>query len=57
MVLTIAIPARGVQPRGLVTLRHLQNMAKILLATGLIVGYGYMIEIFRLVQGSTYENS
>jgi len=29
-----------------ITLRHLQNMAKVMLATGLIVGYGYMIEAF-----------
>src|SRR5512132_839363 len=47
MVLTIAIPLRAVyRLEDFVTLRHLQNMAKILLATGLIVGYGYMIEIF-----------
>jgi len=47
MVLTIAIPLRAVYNLGdFVTLRHLQNMAKILLATGLIVGYGYMIEAF-----------
>ena len=29
-----------------VTMRHLDNMAKILLATGLIVAYGYMMETF-----------
>jgi len=29
-----------------ITMRHLQNMAKIMLATGLIVGYGYMMETF-----------
>ena len=29
-----------------ITLRHLENMAKILLATGLIVGYGYTMEAF-----------
>ncbi len=47
MVLLIAIPLR--KAYGLeefVTMRHLQNMAKILLATGLIVGYGYMTELF-----------
>ena len=27
-------------------MRHLENMAKVMLATGLIVGYGYMIEAF-----------
>ncbi|HKA35641.1 MAG TPA: NrfD/PsrC family molybdoenzyme membrane anchor subunit, partial [Thermoanaerobaculia bacterium] len=57
MVLTIAIPLRAVyRLEDFVTLRHLQNMAKILLATGLIVGYGYMIEIFMAwYSGSTYE--
>ena len=47
MVLTIAIPLR--QFYGLedfITERHLRNMAKIMLATGLIVGYGYTIEAF-----------
>jgi Ni/Fe-hydrogenase subunit HybB-like protein len=57
MVLTIAIPLRAVYKlEDFVTLRHLQNMAKILLATGLIVGYGYMIEIFMAwYSGNTYE--
>ena len=27
-------------------MRHLQNMAKVMLATGLIVAYGYMMETF-----------
>jgi Ni/Fe-hydrogenase subunit HybB-like protein len=57
MVLTIAIPLRAAyRLEDFVTLRHLQNMAKILLATGLIVGYGYMIEIFMAwYSGSPYE--
>src|SRR4029077_9495417 len=57
MVLTIAIPLRAVYKLGdFVTLRHLQNMAKILLATGLIVGYGYLIEIFMSwYSGNPYE--
>ena len=57
MVLTIAIPLRAVyRLEDFVTLRHLQNMAKILLATGLIVGYGYMIEIFMAwYSGNPYE--
>ncbi len=57
MVLTIAIPLRAVYKlEDFVTLRHLQNMAKILLATGLIVGYGYMIEFFMAwYSGSPYE--
>jgi len=47
MVVTLAIPLRkmyGLQD--FITLRHLQNMSKIMLATGLIVAYGYAIEIF-----------
>src|SRR5213079_3081036 len=47
MVLTLAIPVRkfyGLED--FITMRHLRNMAKIMLATGLIVGYGYMMETF-----------
>jgi Ni/Fe-hydrogenase subunit HybB-like protein len=47
MVMTLAIPLRklyGLQD--FITMKHLDNMAKILLATGLIVGYGYVIEAF-----------
>jgi molybdopterin-containing oxidoreductase family membrane subunit len=47
MVMTLAIPIRAVYKlEDFITLRHLDNMAKILLATGLIVGYGYMMETF-----------
>src|SRR5262250_548828 len=47
MVLTLAIPIRAVYGlEDFITMRHLQNMAKILLATGLIVAYGYMTEAF-----------
>ncbi len=47
MVLTLTIPVRklfGLQD--LITMKHLDNMGKVLLATGLIVGYGYMMEAF-----------
>ncbi len=45
MVITLAVPLRAVYGlQDVVTERHLQNMAKILLATGLIVDYGYFIE-------------
>lgn len=47
MVLTLAIPLRlafGLQD--FITMRHLDNMAKILLATGLMVTYGYVMELF-----------
>ncbi len=47
MVLTLAIPVRkafGLED--FITLRHLDNMGKITLATGLIVGYAYVMEAF-----------
>ena len=47
MVLTLAIPIRAVYGlEDFITMRHLQNMAKVMLVTGLIVAYGYMIEAF-----------
>jgi Ni/Fe-hydrogenase subunit HybB-like protein len=47
MVMTLAIPLRKIYGlEGLITMKHLDNMAKIILATGLIVGYGYLIEAF-----------
>lgn len=47
MVMTLAIPIRAVYGlEDFITLRHLQNMAKILLTTGLIVAYGYGMEAF-----------
>jgi Ni/Fe-hydrogenase subunit HybB-like protein len=47
MVMTLMIPARrllGYQQ--VVTERHLDNMAKVMLATGLMVTYGYVMEHF-----------
>ncbi len=47
MVLVLAIPIRkfyGVQD--MMTMRHLDNAAKVMLATGLIVAYGYIMEAF-----------
>ena len=47
MVLTLAIPLRKYYHlEDLVTARHLDIMAKVMLATGLIVAYGYAIETF-----------
>src|SRR5258705_6160112 len=47
MVLTLAIPIRAVYKlEDFITMRHLQNMAKVMLVTGLIVAYGYMTEAF-----------
>lgn len=57
MVLTLAIPVRwlyGLQ--NFITTRHLQNMAKITLATSLIVAYGYLMEAFMAwYSGGFYE--
>ncbi len=47
MVLVLAIPIRrfyGV--KDMITMRHLDNAAKVMLATGLIVAYGYGMEVF-----------
>ena len=47
MVLTIAIPLRKLYGlEDFITLRHLKNMGIVMLATGMIVAYGYMIETF-----------
>jgi molybdopterin-containing oxidoreductase family membrane subunit len=47
MVLTLAIPIRAVYHlEDFITTRHLENMAKVTLATGLIVAYGYTSEVF-----------
>ena len=47
MVLTLAIPLRKAYGlEDFITMRHLENMAKVMLATGLIVAYGYAVEFF-----------
>ena len=47
MVITLAIPMRYVyRLDDLVTDKHLDNMAKVMLASGLIVAYGYVMEHF-----------
>ena len=47
MVMTLAIPIRKFYNlEDFITMRHLDNMAKVMLATGLIVAYGYMMETF-----------
>jgi molybdopterin-containing oxidoreductase family membrane subunit len=47
MVLTLAIPLRAIYGlEDFITSRHLDNMAKIMLVTGLIVVYGYAMEAF-----------
>jgi Ni/Fe-hydrogenase subunit HybB-like protein len=47
MVLSLAIPIRkfyGLED--FITQRHLDNMGKVMLATGLMVAYGYVMELF-----------
>jgi len=57
MVLTLAIPLRKAYGlEDFITMRHLENMAKIMLATGLVVAYGYMMEAFMAwYSGNAYE--
>src|SRR5436190_9847973 len=57
MVLTLSIPIRvfyGLQD--FITDKHLENMAKVMLATGLMVAYGYGVEAFTAwYSADTYE--
>jgi molybdopterin-containing oxidoreductase family membrane subunit len=47
MVLTLAIPIRAIyRLHDFITMRHIENMAKVMLLTGLLVVYGYMCEAF-----------
>jgi len=58
MVLTLALPIRSFYGlKDFITEKHLDNMAKVLLATGLIVAYGYAVEAFTAwYSGSPYES-
>ncbi len=57
MVLTLTIPLRKLYGfEDLITMRHMENMAKVMLATGLIVAYGYVMEaFFGWYSGNIYE--
>jgi molybdopterin-containing oxidoreductase family membrane subunit len=57
MVLTLAIPSRELWGlKNFITLRHLENMAKIILLTGTMVGYAYAMEFFMAwYSGEIYE--
>jgi molybdopterin-containing oxidoreductase family membrane subunit len=59
MVITLTIPIRAAfKLHDFVTERHLDNMAKLLLTTGLIVAFGYMSETFMAWwSGDPYEIS
>ncbi len=57
MVITLAIPARKwFHLEDIITTRHLECMAKVMLGTGLIVAYGYAMEAFvSWYSGNFYE--
>jgi Ni/Fe-hydrogenase subunit HybB-like protein len=57
MVLNIVIPVRRIYHlENLITERHLNNMAGVMLATGLMVAYGYLMEwFFAWFSGDLYE--
>ncbi len=57
MVLTLAIPLRAIYGlQDFITLKHLDNSAKVMLVTGLIVFYGYTMEaFFAWYSASPYE--
>jgi molybdopterin-containing oxidoreductase family membrane subunit len=47
MVMTLAIPLRRIYGlEDFITLRHIDYMGRVMLATGLVVAYGYMMEAF-----------
>jgi Ni/Fe-hydrogenase subunit HybB-like protein len=57
MVLTLSIPIRRVfNLQDFITMKHLENMGKVMLATGLIVFYAYIMEaFFAWYSGNVYE--
>ncbi len=58
MVLTLALPVRALFGfKDLITLKHLDAMSQVMLATGLIVVYGYAMEAFAALvySGNDYE--
>jgi Ni/Fe-hydrogenase subunit HybB-like protein len=59
MVLMLAIPIRKIYGlEDFITDRHLQNSAKVMLATGWIVAYGYAIEAFMgWYSGNRYDQT
>ncbi|NKB67831.1 MAG: hydrogenase [Candidatus Latescibacteria bacterium] len=58
MVLTLMLPLRNIYGmHDLITDRHLNNMAKVMLVSGMIVGYGYFMEQFMAwYSASEYES-
>ena len=58
MVLTLMIPLRAwFKLEQLITVKHLENMAKVILLTGSLVGYAYAMEFFiAWYSGNPYES-
>jgi molybdopterin-containing oxidoreductase family membrane subunit len=58
MVMTLAVPLRkfyGMED--FITMRHIHNMTKVMLVTGMIVAYGYANEVFfAWYSGNIYES-
>ncbi len=57
MVLLLAIPIRVIYKiEDIITMKHIDNCAKVMLATGLVVFYGYFTEVFfAWYSGNIYE--
>ncbi len=58
MVITLAIPFRAAyRLHDFITARHLENCAKLMLVTGLLVAYGYAAELYTAwYSGNVYES-
>ena len=58
MVITLMVPARQLFGlKDLVTVRHMENMCKVIMATGMMVGYAYAMEFFiSWYSGNPYES-
>jgi molybdopterin-containing oxidoreductase family membrane subunit len=59
MVLNIVIPVRKLyRLESVITMRHLNNMGNVMLATGMMVAYGYLMEAFMAwYSGDIFEQS
>jgi len=57
MVITLMAVARwALRLQHLITIKHMENMCKVILATGMIVGYAYGTEFFiAWYSGNPYE--
>jgi Ni/Fe-hydrogenase subunit HybB-like protein len=59
MVVTLMVPARKfLKLEHVITIKHLENMNKVILVTGMIVSYGYAMEHFMAwYSGSEFEHA